>query len=136
MENAKTSNAGILLYNPWSSFINLTKVKQVKIARKEEAIRRRESERTGRTSALKRWIWKSVVGVMDLVMNTMEENMKVEQTSNGDMRMSIQKRKYSMGLVTEEISVTCSLFWFMRTLSEDERREVCITSGGSPPPCS
>ena len=61
----------------------------MKIARKEEAIRRGESEKTGRTSALKRWIWETVVGVMDLVMNTMEENMKIVQTYNEDMRMSI-----------------------------------------------
>ena len=45
MESDMTRNAGILLYNPKSDFINLTKVKQVKIARKEEAIRRRESEK-------------------------------------------------------------------------------------------
>ena len=48
-----TSNAGILLYKPRSDFINFTKLQQVEIARKEKAIKRRESEKTGRTSALK-----------------------------------------------------------------------------------
>ena len=88
MENTKASNAGVYLYNPWSGFINLTKVKQVKIAKEEKAIRRRESKETGRTSTLKRWIWKTVVGVMDSMINTMDENLQVKQTSSGDMRMS------------------------------------------------
>ena len=63
---------------------------------------------------------------MDIIMSTMEEKMKVVQTSNRDMRVSIQKRKYSMGLVTEYISMTCSLFRFMKTLSEEEWGEVCM----------
>ena len=120
MENNMGSNAGVLLYNPWSDFINLTKLKQVKIARKLKARKRRESEETGRTSALKRWIWENVEGVMDIKMSRVVEKMKVVQTSNGDMRVSIKRRKYTMGLVTEEMSMTCSLFRFMKTLSEEE----------------
>ena len=33
-----------------------------------------------------------------------------------------------MGFVTGEIDVTCSLFWLMRTLSEEQLMKVCVTS--------
>ena len=42
MENNMGNNAEVLLYNPWSDFINLSKLKQVKIAINLEARKGRE----------------------------------------------------------------------------------------------
>ena len=91
MEDNMISNDVILLYKPKSDFINLTNLSQVEIAKKEKAIKRRESEKTGRTSALKGWIWENVVGVMDIITSTVEENEKVVQTSDGELKMSIDQ---------------------------------------------
>ena len=53
MEDNTICNDVLVLCKPKSDFINLSKLKYVKIARKLEARKRRESKKTGRTSTLK-----------------------------------------------------------------------------------
>ena len=67
MEDDTICNDVWVLYKPKSDFINLSKLKYVKLAKKLEAMKRKESQSTERTPTLKRWIWESMVGVMDTI---------------------------------------------------------------------
>ena len=132
MENHTVSNDVVILYKPKSDFINLTIISQLEVANKEKTIKRRESEETGRTSALKGWIWEKMVGVMDIIANSVEERERVVQTADGEIRMIIRKRKYSMGWLTEEISLNYSVFQSIKRLSEEDWGKVCMAPGTVP----
>ena len=120
IEDNTICNDVLILYKPKSDFFNLSKLKYVKLARKLEAMKRKESQSTERTPTLKRWIWESMVGVMDTVVSSVRMNMKVKQKPNGDVRLKIRREKYIMGILSERESITCSLFKTLRSLSEEE----------------
>ena len=46
--------------------------------------------------------------------------MGVKKKTDGDFRMKISREKYIMGLLSERVSITCSLFKTLRSLSEEE----------------
>ena len=54
MDAAKADNAKIYMYNPWSGFINLRRVKEVKLVKEKRAKKEEESKETGRIADLKR----------------------------------------------------------------------------------
>ena len=75
MEDATTSNDVCVLYEPRSDFINLSKLNYLGLARKLEAMKRKEYQRT---LTLKRWIWENVVGVIRLHSKQCEDKMEYE----------------------------------------------------------
>ena len=73
-----------ILYKPRSDFINLSKLNVLGLARKLEAMKRKESQRT---QTLKRWIWENVVRVIDIIGSGMRMKWKIQSTSDGDMSL-------------------------------------------------
>ena len=73
-----------------------------------------------------------MVGVMDIIANSVEERERVVQTADGEIRMIIRKRKYSMGWLTEEISLNYSVFQSIKRLSEEDWVKVFMAPGTVP----
>ena len=57
-------------------------------------------------------------GVMDTILSSVR--MKMKQKPDGDVRMKIRREKYIMSILYERVSITCSLFKTLRSLSEEE----------------
>ena len=115
MEVDTNSNDVCILYKPRSDFINLSKLNVLGLARKLEAIKRKESQRT---PTLKRWIWENMLGVIDTIGSGMRMKWEIESTSDGDMSLNIIREKHTM--VSESVNVTSMLFETLRSLSEEE----------------
>ena len=124
MEDDIHSNDVCVLYKPRSDFINLSKLIFWGLARKLEAMKRKESQRT---PTMKRWIWENVVRVIDIIGSGMRMKWKMEPKCDGDMSLKILREKYTMGIVSESVSVTCILFKTLRSLSEEEWDWVIMT---------
>ena len=126
MEDDTHSSDVCILYKPRSDFINLSKLNVLGLARKLEAIKRKESQRT---PTLKVWIWENVVRVIDIIGSGIRMKWKMEPTSDGHMSLKIMREKYTMGIVSESVSVTCMLFKTLRSLSEEEWDWVVMIQG-------
>ena len=83
MEDDTHCNDVCVLYKPRSDFINLSKLNVLGLARKLQAGKREESQRT---LTLKRWIWDNMVRVIDTIGSGIRMKWEIELTS--DVRMS------------------------------------------------
>ena len=96
MEDDTHSSDVCILYKPRSDFINLSKLNVLGLARKLEAIKRMESQRT---PTIKGWIWENVVRVIDTIGSGMRMKWKIKSTSDGDMSLNIIREKHTTGIV-------------------------------------
>ena len=125
MENSTNSNDMWILYKPKSDFINLSKLSHLELAKKLEAMNKEESNNRERTPTLERWVWENMVGVIDILLCNMKRSLEVNLESDGDVSLKASREKYIMGILSERVSITCTVAETLGSLSEEEWDFVC-----------
>ena len=67
-----------------------------------------------RTPTLKGWIWENVVGVMDTILSSVRMKLGAKKKPDGDIEVKVRRKKYIMGILSEKVSMTCSLIETLR----------------------
>ena len=93
MEDDTHCNDVCVLYKPRSDFIILSKLNVLGLARKLEAGKREESQRT---PTLKGWIWENVVGVMDTILSSVRMKFGAKKKPDGDIEVKNTSWVYSL----------------------------------------
>ena len=124
MEDSTHCNDVSILLKPRSDFINLSKLSVLGLARKLEA---NEGEESQRTLTQRGCIWENMMRIAEIIANSMRMEIKIESTSDRDIRLSIVRENRLMGIVSESVSVTSVLSETLTSLSEEEWDWVAIT---------
>ena len=64
--------ANSFLFTPGIQFINLSKLRDILMARQREEMKRRESEseKIGRIADIKKWLWKTLIKVATVICHS------------------------------------------------------------------
>ena len=112
--------ASNFLYTPGIQFINLSKLKDILVARQREAKKRRESEEVGRMADTKKWLWETIIKVTTAIFNCCREGKNVQTNSDGEMMMEVWRKKSSLGIVTEDFHHKSFLVEILKSMTQEE----------------